>query len=87
MYEELPKLLAGQSVCTPQNDAEANWTAPKPGPDDERIPWNDSAQQIYNRIRGLVPFSGAFTLWKENVFKIWAANSLLQLVKEPGQSA
>ncbi|KJD42580.1 methionyl-tRNA formyltransferase [Paenibacillus terrae] len=72
LHDELPKLLAGQSGRTPQNEEEATY-APNLNRDDERIPWNDSAQQIYNRIRGLVPFSGAFTLWEENVFKIWAA--------------
>ncbi len=72
LQDELPKLLAGQSGRTPQNEEEATY-APNLNRDDERIPWNDSAQQIYNRIRGLVPFSGAFTLWEENVFKIWAA--------------
>ncbi|MDY8021611.1 methionyl-tRNA formyltransferase [Paenibacillus polymyxa] len=72
LQDELPKLLTGQSDRTPQNEDEATY-APNLNRDDERISWSDNAQQIYNRIRGLVPFSGAFTLWEENVFKIWAA--------------
>lgn len=72
LQDELPKLLAGQSDRTPQNEDEATY-APNLNRDDERITWSDNAEQIYNRIRGLVPFSGAFTLWENNVFKIWAA--------------
>ncbi|MFM9278415.1 methionyl-tRNA formyltransferase [Paenibacillus jiagnxiensis] len=72
LREQLPLLLAGKAGRTPQNDNEATY-ASNLTREDEKIDWQHSSQAIYNRIRGLVPFSGAFTLWDGNVFKIWAA--------------
>jgi methionyl-tRNA formyltransferase len=72
LRDQLPLLLAGKVGRTPQNEDEATY-APNLTREDEKIDWNQSSQAIYNRIRGLVPFSGAFTLWDGNVFKIWAA--------------
>ncbi|MFB5759448.1 methionyl-tRNA formyltransferase [Paenibacillus medicaginis] len=72
LREQLPLLLAGKTDRTPQNEDEATY-APNLTREDEKIDWQHSSQAIYNRIRGLVPFSGAFTLWDGNVFKIWAA--------------
>ncbi|MFB5678982.1 methionyl-tRNA formyltransferase [Paenibacillus terreus] len=72
LREQLPLLLAGKAGRTPQNEDEATY-APNLTREDEKIDWQHSSQAIYNRIRGLVPFSGAFTLWDGNVFKIWAA--------------
>ena len=33
--------------------------------DDGRIFWNDSARNIFNRYRGLTPWPGIFTFWKQ----------------------
>lgn len=72
LLEQLPSVLEGTNSRTPQNDAEATY-ARNLTREDERINWSDSSLAIYNRIRGLVPFSGAYTLWDEQVFKVWAA--------------
>ncbi|WP_410511600.1 methionyl-tRNA formyltransferase [Paenibacillus sp. BR2-3] len=69
---EMPRLLAGPVPATPQNDSEATY-APNLKREDERIDWNASSRDIYNRIRGLVPFSGVFTEWNGETFKVWAA--------------
>ncbi|MDF9842906.1 MULTISPECIES: methionyl-tRNA formyltransferase [unclassified Paenibacillus] len=69
---EMPKLAAGRVEAVQQDDNEATY-APNLSRDDERIDWNTGSRDIYNRIRGLVPFSGAFTLWNGETFKIWAA--------------
>lgn len=74
---ELPRLLNGMIQATPQDDSEATY-APNLSREDERIDWNVSSQDIYNRIRGLVPFTGAFTLWNGETFKVWAATSYEQ---------
>lgn len=69
---EMPRLASGLVQATPQDDSEATY-APNLSREDERIDWNADSRSIYNRIRGLVPFSGAFTLWNGETFKVWAA--------------
>ncbi|ALS27470.1 methionyl-tRNA formyltransferase [Paenibacillus sp. 32O-W] len=67
----LPSIADGTAVAVPQNDAEATY-APNLTRDDERIDWSRSAREIYNQVRGLSPFAGAFTLWNGEPFKVWA---------------
>ncbi|WP_025692573.1 methionyl-tRNA formyltransferase [Paenibacillus zanthoxyli] len=74
LKEQMPHLLAGPVPAEPQDDSQATY-APNLSRDDERIDWSAGSREIYNRIRGLVPFSGAFTLWNGETFKIWAAAS------------
>ncbi|MNN44080.1 Methionyl-tRNA formyltransferase [compost metagenome] len=69
---EMPRLVSGRLQATPQDDSQATY-APNLSREDERIDWNAGSRDIYNRIRGLVPFSGAFTLWNGETFKVWAA--------------
>ncbi|WP_019911451.1 methionyl-tRNA formyltransferase [Paenibacillus sp. HW567] len=69
---EMPRLARGLVQAVPQDDSEATY-APNLSREDERIDWNADSRSIYNRIRGLVPFSGAFTLWNGETFKVWAA--------------
>lgn len=72
LQRQLPNLLEGDVIRIPQNDAEATYS-PNLKREDEQIDWNRSSRDIYNQIRGLVPFSGAFTMWNGEVFKVWAA--------------
>lgn len=69
---EMPRLAAGRVEATVQDDSEATY-APNLSREDERIDWTAGSLATYNRIRGLVPFSGAFTLWNDETFKVWAA--------------
>ncbi|WP_150268546.1 methionyl-tRNA formyltransferase [Paenibacillus tepidiphilus] len=69
---EMPRLAAGKVEAQPQDEREATY-APNLSREDERIDWSADSRAIYNRIRGLVPFSGAFTLWNGETFKVWAA--------------
>lgn len=73
LQTQLPNLLAGEVDRTPQNDLEASYS-PNLKREDEQIDWNRSSRDIYNQVRGLVPFSGAFTIWDGEVFKVWAAS-------------
>lgn len=57
---EMPRLAAGRVEATVQDDSEATY-APNLSREDERIDWTAGSLATYNRIRGLVPFSGAFT--------------------------
>ncbi|WP_238649814.1 methionyl-tRNA formyltransferase [Paenibacillus piscarius] len=69
---EMPRLAAGRVEAAVQDESEATY-APNLSRDDERIDWSRNSREIYNQIRGLVPFSGAFTLWNGETFKVWAA--------------
>lgn len=71
LMEQLPLILAGKAARIPQNDAEFTY-APNLTREDERIDWNVTSREIYDRVRGLVPYSGGFTLWNGDVFKVWA---------------
>lgn len=80
LKEQLPRLAAGPVQAEKQDDSEATY-APNLTREDERIDWTADSRAVYNRIRGLVPFSGAFTLWNGETFKVWkAANPDLQAV-------
>lgn len=70
LLEQLPLILEGKAQRIPQDDAESTY-APNLSRDDEKIDWNAPSREIFNRVRGLVPFSGAFTLWNGEVFKVW----------------
>ncbi|MEX3616413.1 methionyl-tRNA formyltransferase [Paenibacillus glucanolyticus] len=72
LQQELPRLVKGKVDAEPQDEAKATY-APNLTRDDEKIDWSRSSREIYNQIRGLVPYSGGFTLWNGEVFKVWAA--------------
>lgn len=71
LKQQLPRLMNGKVEAEPQNEAEATY-APNLTRDDEKIDWSRTSRDIYNQIRGLVPFSGGFTLWNGEVFKVWS---------------
>ena len=50
-------------------------TAPKIFTSDGEIRWSDPVSKIYNQIRGLSPFPGAFTTYKDKTFKIFRARA------------
>jgi methionyl-tRNA formyltransferase len=62
--------------------------APKVKKQDGQIDWNQSAQAILNRVRGLMPWPGAFTHLpaepQPHLLKIWQA-ATLSLQGPPGQ--
>jgi len=45
--------------------------APKLHTDNCRINWSDTVENIYNFIRGLSPYPGAFTIINEKIFKVF----------------
>ena len=63
MAETLRRLVAGTIVPRPQNPAEASYT-PMLKKEDGRIDWSRSAREIYNRMRGLAPWPGAYTTFR-----------------------
>ncbi|GAA0135759.1 methionyl-tRNA formyltransferase [Paenibacillus sp. YSY-4.3] len=71
LLEQLPLILEGRAERIPQNDEESTY-APNLSRADEKIDWTSTSRAIYDRVRGLVPYSGGYTLWNGDVFKVWA---------------
>jgi methionyl-tRNA formyltransferase len=63
IVETLRKLERGEISPAPQDHTQATH-APPLKKEDGKIDWSQAAQQIYNRIRGLDPWPGAFTSFR-----------------------
>jgi methionyl-tRNA formyltransferase len=70
LAETLRKLDRGEITPTPQDNSQAT-LAPMLKKEDGRIDWELSARKIYNRIRGLQPWPGAFTTFRNKTCQIW----------------
>lgn len=68
--ETLRELDRGEIAPIPQLASEATF-APPLRKEDGRINWQLSAQYIYNQIRGLDPWPGAFTTFRGKTCRIW----------------
>jgi methionyl-tRNA formyltransferase len=68
--ETLRKLNRREIAPTPQASSEATH-APPLKKEDGRIDWQLSARHIYNQIRGLDPWPGAFTTFRGKSCRIW----------------
>ncbi|MFD0616517.1 methionyl-tRNA formyltransferase [Paenibacillus sp. GCM10027629] len=71
LRETLPELIAGRIEAVKQDESLATYS-PNLTREDERIDWSRSSRDIFNQVRGLVPWSGGFTLWQDEVFKVWS---------------
>jgi len=73
MIETLRRLEQGNLEAQPQDHAQAT-LAPILKKEDGRIDWNLPALEIWNRIRGLRPWPGAYTRFRGKNLHIWAAS-------------
>jgi methionyl-tRNA formyltransferase len=71
MEETLRGLAAGKIIPRQQNHAEAT-LAPILKKEDGRIDWHRPAQEIYNRMRGLAPWPGAYTTFRNQTCHLLA---------------
>ena len=70
LEDTLRGLAAGTIVPRPQSHAEAT-VAPILKKEDGRIDWSRPAQEIYNRVRGLTPWPGTYTTFRDQTCHIW----------------
>jgi methionyl-tRNA formyltransferase len=69
-----------------QNKMQEIRHAPKIFTETCRIDWNRSVHDIYNQVRGLSPYPGAFTFLHQKTFKIFRAEKQVEApVVSPGQ--
>jgi methionyl-tRNA formyltransferase len=73
MAETLHRLERGEIEPQPQDHARAT-LAPMLKKEDGRINWTLPAIEIWNRIRGLRPWPGAYTRFRSKNLHIWAAS-------------
>ena len=82
LVETLEGLSKGTLPRIPQDHAEAT-LAPALTPEDTLIRWEESAERICNRVRGLVPRLSGVTEIEGKRLKVWAAET----VQIPEQTA
>ena len=80
LNETLPKIFSGDINPEKQDDKEATF-ARNILREDEKIDWNTSARDIFNKVRALDPTPGAFTYLEGNVLKIWSTEEVKQDVE------
>ena len=69
MLEALGALERGTLSCHPQND-DAATHAGLLSKEDGEVRWEDSAEEIHNRFRGVIAWPGTWTTWGGSVLKI-----------------
>ena len=70
LLETLNRIEAGTAPRISQDDEEATY-APKVTKDDGEIDWQKSAQDIWNMLRGMNPWPGAYTYKDGEILKLW----------------
>jgi len=70
MAETLKQLAAGALTPRPQDDSLAT-RAPMLKKEDGRVDWSLAAPEIFNRLRGLAPWPGAWTGFRGKLVHLW----------------
>lgn len=72
LKKTLPEIINGTNDRIAQDDDKATF-ASNISREDERIDWTQSAEQVYNHIRGLSPWPVAYTKLDDTNMKLYAA--------------
>ena len=84
LMETLPKIINGTSKREKQNDEEATY-AYNVSREEEHIDFNRPSKEIYNQIRGLNSWPGAYAILDDKNIKIWSSKIIdNKYNKEPG---
>jgi len=73
LVETLDGLVQGAIVARPQDDSQASF-APILEKEDGAISWADAAATIHNRVRGLLPWPGAYTHFRGQLLHVWRSH-------------
>lgn len=70
LLETIPKIVSGDINPIPQNEEEVTyaWNVSR---EEEKIDFNKTVLEIFNQIRGLNPWPGAYALLDGNIVKIY----------------
>jgi len=80
IVETLRRAETGKIAPEPQDNSQATF-APPLKKEDGLIDWKQSATEIYNRIRGLQPWPGAYTSFRGKHCQIWGRLLTPQVVE------
>jgi len=69
LLEAVDLIEKGKAVCAKQDDAQATF-APKLKKEDGLIDWRQNAAAIHNKVKGLIPWPGAYTYLGGKALKI-----------------
>ncbi|WZL74785.1 methionyl-tRNA formyltransferase [Clostridiaceae bacterium 35-E11] len=84
LLETLTQIESGKAPREKQNESESSY-APIMDKSLGNIDWKDTADNIYNLIRGVNPWPTSFTTYKGVKFKIWKSKVLEEkCTKKPG---
>lgn len=83
IVETLQKVTSGNYVATPQGQP-SHKVAPKLFTADCAINWERKGEDIYNLIRGLSPYPGAFTHINGKLTKVYSADFVPKQQTQPG---
>lgn len=72
LLKTLPSIIDGTATRTPQDHSQATY-AFNLKRSDEKIDFSKTKKQIYNQIRGLNSWPGAFCYFKGKILKVWEA--------------
>jgi len=72
LLDTLPSIIDGTNTRTKQDRFSATY-APTIKREDERIDFTKSKRQVYNQIRGLYSWPGAYCLFEGKILKVWEA--------------
>ncbi|PTH11644.1 methionyl-tRNA formyltransferase [Staphylococcus capitis] len=84
LKDTLPSIINETNDSIPQDDSEATF-ASNISREDERINWNQSAQDIHNHIRGLSPWPVAYTTMDDKNLKLYSSHIISGKNGEPGK--
>lgn len=84
LAKTLPEIINGTNERIEQNEDEATF-ASNISREDERIDWSESAQDIYNHIRGLSPWPVAYTKLDDKNMKLYKAHIVEGKAGKPGE--
>lgn len=82
LIETLEGLRAGTLTPVPQDHAQAT-LAPILRKEDGLIDWTRPAAEIANRVRGLVPWPGAYTWFRGQRLHVWRARAVAENASAP----
>jgi methionyl-tRNA formyltransferase len=68
--ESLLQFDRGEISPSPQEEKGVSY-APILKKEDGRIDWGQTSQQIYNRMRGFVPWPGSYSTFRERTCHLW----------------
>ena len=72
LLETLPSIIDGTNTRTKQDTFSATY-APTIKREDERLDFSKSKREVYNQIRGLYSWPGAYCLFEGKILKVWEA--------------